>query len=158
MDGHPLVGIIVVLDVNGDAPVEIRTRSLTAHIVSAYSANNDVRTNQLPSLIRSVHQALATIGRASAEPIKAEPTAAVEKLVFGDHIVCLDCGASVKILKVHLARDHEMTPGEYRAKWGLPPTYPMVAPEYAAKRSKMAKASGLGRRAEAPRRRQNAVV
>jgi predicted transcriptional regulator len=150
MDRHLVVGVIVVSEVHGDTLVESRTRSLTAHIVSAYSASNDVLASQLPSLIRTVHQALATAGRVPAEPIKVEPTVAVEKSVFGDHIVCLDCGTSVKMLKRHLARDHQMTPGEYRAKWGLPPTYPMVAPEYGATRSQLAKDSGLGRRLVAP--------
>jgi predicted transcriptional regulator len=146
MDGHPLVVIIVMSDVNGDALVESRTRSLTAHIVSAYIANNDVSANQLPSLIRTVHQVLATVGQAPDETIKAEPTVAVKKSVFGDHIVCLDCGASLKMLKRHLARDHQMTPDEYRAKWDLPSSYPMVAADYAATRSKLAKDSGLGRK------------
>ena len=130
--------------------MESQIRSLTAHIVSAYIANNDVLAGQLPSLIRDVHQALATVGQAPAEPIKAEPAVAVKQSVFADHILCLDCGASLKMLKRHLANDHQMTPEEYRAKWDLPASYPMVAAEYAATRSKLAKDSGLGRRVAAP--------
>ena len=124
--------------------------SLTALIVSAHIANNNVSIEQLPGLIRDVHQALATVGQAPAEPIKAEPAVDVKKSVFPDHIICLECGQSLKMLKRHLATDHGMTPDEYRAKWDLPPTYPMVAPEYAATRSKLALASGLGRKVEAP--------
>jgi predicted transcriptional regulator len=155
MNGHLLVVIIVVSDINGGVLVETRNRSLTAHIVSAFIANNDVSANQLPGLIRTVHQVLATVGRAPAEPIKAEPTVAVNKSVFGNHIVCLDCGTSLKMLKRHLARDHQMTPEEYRAKWGLPSSYPMVAPEYATTRSQLAKDSGLGRKVQvAPTRRK----
>jgi predicted transcriptional regulator len=130
--------------------VENEIVSLTADIVSAHIANNEVTLEQLPGLIRDVHQALATVGQAPAEPIKAEPAVDVKKSVFPDHIICLDCGASLKMLKRHLATDHGMTPEEYRAKWDLPPSYPMVAPEYAATRSQLAKDSGLGRRVEAP--------
>jgi predicted transcriptional regulator len=124
--------------------------TLTADIVSAHIANNDVAADQLPDLIREVHQVLSTVGQAPAEPIKAEPAVAVKKSVFSDHILCLDCGASFKMLKRHLSADHQMTPEEYRAKWNLPPSYPMVAPEYAATRAQLAKESGLGRPVMAP--------
>ena len=125
-------------------------KRLTADIVSAHIANNDVSADQLPGLIRDVHQALATAGEAPAAPIKAEPAVDVKKSVFPDHLICLECGASLKMLKRHLAADHGMTPEEYRAKWDLPPNYPIVAPEYAATRSQLAKESGLGRKIEAP--------
>jgi predicted transcriptional regulator len=124
--------------------------SLTARIVSAHIGSNKVSVTQLPNLIRDVHQVLTTVGETSPEPIKAEPFVPVKKSVFSDHIVCLDCGGSFKMLKRHLTTDHDMTPEGYRAKWGLPHTYPMVAPEYAATRSKLALASGLGRKVEAP--------
>jgi predicted transcriptional regulator len=101
-------------------------------------------------LIRDVHQALATVGQAPAEPIKREPAVDIKKSVFANHIICLECGATLKMLKLHLAAGHDMTPDEYRAKWGLPPTYPLVAPEYAAKRSQLAKDIGLGGKVEAP--------
>jgi predicted transcriptional regulator len=127
-----------------------RIRILTADIVSAHISRNNISVDQLPALIRDVHQALATVGQAPVESIKAEPAVDVKKSVFPDHIVCLECGASMKMLKRHLATDHGMTPEEYRAKWGLPATYPMVAPEYAATRSQLAKDSGLGRKKEAP--------
>jgi predicted transcriptional regulator len=73
-----------------------------------------------------------------------------KKSVFANHILCLDCGQSFKMIKRHISTDHQMTPDEYRIKWGLPASYPMVSPEYAAERSKLAKASGLGRKVEAP--------
>jgi predicted transcriptional regulator len=149
MDRYPVVPVIGPA-FNGDALVEYQLASLTADIVSAHIANNAVSADQLPTLIRDVHQALATVGQAPAEPIRTEPAVDVKKSVFPDHIVCLECGASLKMLKRHLATDHGMTPDEYRAKWGLPHTYPMVAPEYAATRSQLAKDSGLGRKVEAP--------
>jgi predicted transcriptional regulator len=127
-----------------------RIRGLTDQIVSAYISNNDVSANQIPRLIRNVHHVLATVGQARAGPIKAEPVVAVKKSVFTDRILCLDCGASLKMLRRHLARNHQMTPEEYRAKWNLPASYPMVAAEYAAMRSQIAKDIGLGRKVEAP--------
>jgi predicted transcriptional regulator len=130
--------------------VEHRIITLTADIVSAHVANNDVAVNQLAGLIRNVHQALATVEQASTEPATAEPAVSVKKSVFADHILCLDCGQSFKMLKRHISTDHQMTPDEYRAKWKLPPSYPMVAAEYAATRSKLAKDNGLGRKAKIP--------
>jgi predicted transcriptional regulator len=127
-----------------------RINSLTAQIVVAHVANNDVSADQLPRLIRDVHEALATVGQAPAEPIKTDPSVDIKKSVFPDHIVCLECGASFKMLKRHIRSDHKMTPDQYRAKWGLPRKYPMVAPKYADKRSQLAKDSGLGRKVEAP--------
>jgi predicted transcriptional regulator len=124
--------------------------SLTAQIVSAHIANNDVAAEQLPSFIRGVYQALATVGEAAVEPIKPKPMVDAKKSVFADHILCLDCGSSFKMLKRHIAIDHQMTPDKYRTKWGLPQSYPMVAADYAATRSKLALAIGLGRKVEAP--------
>jgi predicted transcriptional regulator len=144
----------MVLDPNGSAKMENEIIRLTAQIVSAHVAANEISVGQLPSLIRDVHQALATAGEAPAEPIKAEPAVAVKKSVFADHIVCLDCGQSFKVLKGHVWSSHQMTPDQYRAKWDLPPSYPMVAPEYAATRSQLAKDSGLGRKVEVPPRRK----
>jgi predicted transcriptional regulator len=123
---------------------------LTVQIVSAHVSANDVSTEQLPSLIREVHQALTTAGQAPAEATKADPAVGAKKSVFADRILCLDCGKSFKMLKRHISADHQMTPDQYRAKWNLPSWYPMVAPEYAATRSQLAKDSGLGRKVEAP--------
>jgi predicted transcriptional regulator len=130
--------------------VEDQIINLTAQIVSAHVAANDVSADQLPALIRDVYQAFATVGQAPVEPIKPEPAVTAKKSVFADHIICLDCGQSFRMLKRHLSTDHQMTPDQYRSKWELPPSYPMVAAEYAATRSKLAKESGLGRRAEPP--------
>jgi predicted transcriptional regulator len=113
-------------------------------------AANDVPTDQLPTLIRNVHQALAAVGQAAVEPVKAESAVEAKKSVFADHIVCLDCGRNFKTLKRHIVTEHQMTPDEYRAKWELPPSYPMIAGDYAATRSKLAKDSGLGRKVTAP--------
>jgi predicted transcriptional regulator len=118
------------------------TINLTAQIVSAHLSNNPIAPQQLSDIIRTVHQALATAG--AVAPQQPEPAVAVKKSVFADHIVCLDCGGSFKLPKRHLAAVHEMAPEEYRRKWGLPPSYPVVAPEYAAKRSHLAKHNGLG--------------
>jgi predicted transcriptional regulator len=124
--------------------------NLTAQIVSAHVASNAVTAQQLPAFIREVHQALVNVGKVGPEPIKSEPAVAVKKSVFADHILCLDCGGSFKMLKRHLSTEHQLTPEEYRAKWGLPPSYSMVAANYAATRSQLAKDSGLGRKVASP--------
>ena len=121
-----------------------RVINLTARIVSAHIANNAVAAQQLPAFIREVHQTLTTVGQPVVPAVKPEPAIARKKSVFADHIFCLDCGSRFKMLKRHLATHHQVTPAEYRAKWDLPPSYPMVAPEYAAVRSQLAKDSGLG--------------
>jgi predicted transcriptional regulator len=127
----------------------------TAKIVSVFVANNAVRADQLPTLIREVHRTLSTVGEAAAEPAKAEPAVEVKKSVFADHLVCLGCGGSFIMLKWHLMSDHELTPEQYRTKFGLPREYPIVAPAYAKQRSALAKKIGLGRggREESGRKR-----
>jgi predicted transcriptional regulator len=130
--------------------MEDRIICLTANIVSAHTMNNEVSAAQLPGLIRHVHQALTTAGQTPVEPMKSKPAVDVKKSVFGDHIVCLVCGKSFKTLKRHLLAEHQMTPEQYRTKWNLPPTYAIVAPEYAERRAQLAKDSGLGRKDEAP--------
>jgi predicted transcriptional regulator len=136
--------------------MEIEILKLTARIVWAHIADHDVSADQLPSLIRDVHGTLATVGQTPPEAPNAVPAVDVEKSVFAGHILCLDCGQSLNLLKRHISADHQMTPDQYRAKWNLPASYPMVAPEFAAERSKLAKARGLGRKGEAtpaPKRR-----
>jgi predicted transcriptional regulator len=123
---------------------------LTAQIVSAHVSNNEIPADELPTLIRVVHQALTTISQTGIEPPKAEPAVLALKSVFADHIVCMDCGKGFKTLKRHIRTDHALTPDQYRAKWRLPFSYPMSAPGYAAERSQIAKDSGLGRKAAAP--------
>ena len=101
---------------------------LTAQIVSAHLSHNPIAPHRLPDIIRTVHQALATAGETAAAPQKPEPAVPVKKSVFADHIVCLECGGGFTLLKRHLQAVHQMQPGEYRLKWGLPPSYPVVAP------------------------------
>jgi predicted transcriptional regulator len=125
--------------------VEREIITLTSDIVSAHVANNEVAVDQLADLIREVYQILATVDQVPVDAVKAVPAVAVKKSVFSDHILCLDCGQSFKTLKRHIAIDHQMTPGQYRLKWNLPSSYAMVAAEYAATRSKLARNSGLGR-------------
>lgn len=117
-----------------------------AEIVSAYVSNNAVSPTDLPALIASTHSAMRSLSSASAEPQTEElkPAVPVKKSVTPDFIICLDDGKKFKSLKRHLNM-LGMTPDEYRAKWGLPKDYPMVAPNYAAIRSALAKSNGLGR-------------
>lgn len=124
--------------------------SLTADIVSAYVGNNPLPAAELPNLIASIHTSLSGIGPASAvaEP-KQEPAVNPKRSVFPDYIICLEDGKKFKSLKRHLAVHYGLTPDEYRAKWALKADYPMVAPNYAAQRSALAKSSGLGRKAAA---------
>ena len=117
-------------------------------IVVAYVRNNSVATGKLPTLIGDVHAVLSKLGQGAAgEPGPAQkPAVDPKRSVKGDHIVCLEDGKHFKSLKRHLMAEHGMTPDEYRAKWNLSSTYPIVAPEYAASRSEMAKSLGLGRK------------
>ena len=123
---------------------------LTADIVSAYVSNNTVVANDLPGLIGDIHQALtrASTG-AVAEPAERDdlrPAVPVKKSVTDEFIICLEDGKKFKSLKRHLRTHYKLSPDQYRAKWNLPPTYPMVAPNYAAARSQLAKKMGLGTR------------
>jgi predicted transcriptional regulator len=119
---------------------------LTADIVSAYVSNNTVSASEMSALINQVHQALVRVGgghhETPSEPLK--PAVAVKKSITPDHIVCLEDGKKFKSLKRHLRTQYSMTPEQYRDKWALPPDYPMVAPNYAAARSQLAKQMGLG--------------
>lgn len=123
---------------------------MTAEIVSAYVERNSVPVSDLPALIRSVNDALARLSGAGeperpAEPL--QPKVPIRKSVSNDHITCLEDGRRFKSLKRHLHAEHGLSPDEYRAKWGLPKDYPMVAPAYADARSTLAKTIGLGRKA-----------
>ena len=119
---------------------------LAADIVSAYVSNNTVPAAELPALIANVHRALAGTnhGATVAEPEPLKPAVNPKKSVFPDHIVCLEDGKKFKSLKRHLRTHYDLSPEEYREKWGLPADYPMVAPNYAAARSALAKKMGLG--------------
>jgi predicted transcriptional regulator len=126
---------------------------LTADIVSAYVSNNSVQAGDIPSLINQVHSALMRVSTgqsdAPAEPLK--PAVPVKKSITPEYIVCLEDGKKFKSLKRHLRTQYNMTPEQYRDKWDLPTDYPMVAPNYAAARSQLAKQMGLGQQ----RRRRN---
>ena len=121
---------------------------LTAQIVSAHVSKNQVGTDVLPSLIQSVYRSLSTAGDAEAiAPAPAQtPAVPIKKSVFPDYIVCLEDGKKLKMLKRHLQTSYGLSPEVYRTKWGLPRDYPMVAPNYAATRSGLAKQIGLGRK------------
>ena len=121
--------------------------SLVADIVSAYVSNNSVSASDLPRLIGEVHSALqqTATGGQKADEKPQEPAVPIRRSVQSDHIVCLEDGKKFKSLKRHLRTDHNLSPEEYRAKWGLARDYPMVAPSYAASRSELAKKMGLGR-------------
>ena len=119
--------------------------TLTADIVAAHVSNNSVAVNDLPNLIQNVHAALSGIsGRPSAPEEKPQPKVSIRSSVKPDYIVCLEDGKKQKMLKRHLMTNHNMTPAEYREKWGLPADYPMVAPNYAEQRRTLAKSIGLG--------------
>jgi predicted transcriptional regulator len=119
--------------------------TLTADIVSAHVSNNSVALGDLSQLIRNVHSALAVLGGEAAAPeAKPEPAVSVRASVKPDYIVCLEDGKKLKMLKRHLMTHYQMTPDEYRQKWGLNADYPMVAPNYAEQRRSLAKKIGLG--------------
>jgi predicted transcriptional regulator len=117
---------------------------LVSKIVSAYVSKNSLPPGDLPQLIKTVHEALKSPGQAGARP---EPAVSIKQSVKPEYIVCLDDGKKLKMLKRHLRAAYNMSPDEYRKRWGLPSDYPMVAPKYAAKRSELAKKIGLGRKA-----------
>ena len=122
--------------------------ALTTEIVAAHVSNNNVAVNDLPQLINQIYSSLANIGTAPATPAaRPQPAVSVKKSVQPDYIVCLEDGKKLKMLKRHLKTAYNMTPEGYRERWGLPSDYPMVAPNYARQRSRLAKEIGLGTRA-----------
>jgi predicted transcriptional regulator len=126
--------------------------SLTSTIVSAYVSRNVLPTGDLSQLISSVYQSLNGLGQApaaEAEAVELKPAVAIKKSVTPDYIVCLEDGKKLKMLKRHLRTAYDMSPDEYRTKWGLPSDYPMVAPNYAKSRSDLALSLGLGKRSKA---------
>ncbi len=121
----------------------------SADIVASYVSQNSMAPAGIPDLIRSVYEALNTLGQPTTAPVRAiekqKPAIAISKSVHEDYIVCLEDGKRLKMLKRYLRSRYDMSPEEYRRKWALPPDYPMVAPAYAARRSDFAKQIGLGR-------------
>ena len=119
--------------------------NLTADIVSAHVANNTVSISDLPLIIAKVHGALAALGQAAAEPEpRPEPAVSIRSSIKPDYIVCLEDGKKLKMLKRHLRTRYDMSPEQYRQRWGLSADYPLVAPNYAEKRRALAKKIGLG--------------
>jgi len=122
---------------------------MAVDVVSAYVSNNPLPASQIPEIINTVFTSLSSLDSTPVETkLEApKPAISVKKSVHPDYIICLEDGKKLKMLKRHLRTTYNMTPDEYRAKWGLPPDYPMVAPNYAAQRSDFAKKIGLGRKA-----------
>ena len=131
-----------------EQPNQSELLSLTSSIVAAHVSNNSVAVTDLPQLIRDVHETLASVGSGQdREAERPTPAVSVKKSVTPDFIICLEDGKKLKMLKRHLKTAYNMTPEEYRERWGLPSNYPMVAPNYARQRSKLAKQIGLGTKA-----------
>jgi predicted transcriptional regulator len=120
--------------------------ALTSEIVAAHLSNNAVAQTEVAPLIQSVFDTLNALASDEPTPVELTPAVPIRKSVTDDYIVCLEDGKKLKMLKRHLMTAYNMTPEEYRAKWGLRPDYPMVAPNYAAKRQELAKKIGLGRK------------
>lgn len=131
---------------------------LAADIVASYVAHNSVPASELTGLISNVHSALAGINHPAHEVLKAqEPAVSIKKSISADYIICLEDGKKFKSLKRHLRTKYNLSPEEYRAKWGLPVDYPMVAPNYATARSNLALAMGLGQKRQASAKRKKAA-
>ncbi len=128
---------------------------MATDVVVSYVSKNAVGPDQLPDLINSVLATLKSVGGQTTPEQPLKPAVPIRRSVQPDHIVCLEDGQKVKMLKRHLRTAHDMTPDKYRAKWGLAPDYPMVAPNYAAQRSAFAKKIGLGRRATSATRKKS---
>ena len=121
--------------------------TLTSDIVAAHVSNNSVAVSDLPVLIQNVHAALASLDNPAPAPeAKPEPAVSIRSSIKPDHIVCLEDGKKLKMLKRHLMTHYNLTPDQYRQRWGLPADYPMVAPAYAEKRRELAVKIGLGRK------------
>ena len=121
--------------------------TLTSDIVAAHVSNNSVTVDDVPALISNVYSALSGLGGSGTnEEERPDPAVSVRASVKKDHIICLDCGKKMKMLKRHLSTEHDMSPEDYRQRWDLPSDYPMVAPDYADTRRDLAKKIGLGRK------------
>ncbi|KCZ46788.1 MucR family transcriptional regulator [Hyphomonas pacifica] len=132
-------------DQNGSVE-KVALIELATEIVAAYVGNNTVKSDELPGLIRNVHASLASLnGQPEPEKEAPKPAVPVRKSIGEDFLICLEDGKKFKSLKRHLRSKYDMTPEEYREKWGLPADYPMVAPGYSKQRSKLAKQMGLGK-------------
>ena len=129
---------------------------LTAQIVAAHVSHNPVLANDLPALIQEVYRTLTQAGGSPAPALeRPQPAVPIKKSITPEYLICLEDGKKLKMLKRHLKTSFNMTPDQYRDRWGLPPDYPMVAPHYAKHRSSLAKKIGLG---TAPRQRNGAAA
>ena len=127
---------------------QIGLLNLTSDIVASHVSNNEFEANKLPDLIREVYNtlsSLAMVGKPTKAPTRTTPAVAIEDSIKPDFLVCLEDGRTLKMLKRHLRSAYNMSPDAYRERWGLPADYPMVAPNYAKKRSSLALESGLGK-------------
>jgi predicted transcriptional regulator len=138
---------------NGDRDELIR---LASDIVAAYVSKNSMPVSELPAMIKNVHAALGALVPGGDPNLQLKPAVPVKKSVTDSYVVCLEDGKKLKMLKRYLRTRYNLSPEEYRAKWGLPADYPMVAPNYAAQRSEFAKKIGLGRAKTSPRGRRRA--
>jgi len=127
-----------------DQENQIELLELTTEIVAAHVSNNIMPVNDLPQLIQDVYKTLAAVGNGDTSPENLQPAVSIKKSIMPDFIICLEDGKKLKMLKRHLKTAYNMTPEDYREKWGLPRDYPMVAPNYAKHRSSLAKKIGLG--------------
>lgn len=128
---------------------------LTAEIAASHVSNNTVGIGEIPKLIQDVYKALALLSDVQPVIERNKPAVPIKKSVFPDHIICLEDGKKLKMLKRHLKTAYNMTPAEYRERWELPAGYPMVAPNYAKHRSALAKKIGLGTKPRARRRKED---
>ncbi len=134
-----------------DQPNNTELLELTTEIVSAHVSNNSLPVGDLPQLIQDVYRTLFNVGGAQGAMERPQPAVSVKKSVTPDYIVCLEDGKKLKMLKRHLKTSYDLTPDEYRERWGLPRNYPMVAPNYAKHRSALAKKIGLGTKSRGTR-------
>ena len=128
-------------------------QALTTQVVASHVANNSVAVADLPKLIQQVYDALAGLSSGAGARERSQPAVSIKRSVTPEFIICLEDGKKVKMLKRHLKTSYGLTPDEYRQRWGLPADYPMVAPNYAAQRSALAKKFGLGTKPRKRRRR-----
>ena len=134
-----------------DKPNVSELLEFTTEIVAAHACNNTIAPSELPQMIQDVYKTLVVVGTTPLVPERPRPAVAIKKSIFPDYIVCLEDGKKLKMLKRHLKTAYNLTPDEYRKRWGLPTDYPMVAPNYAKHRSILAKKIGLGTK---PRKRR----
>jgi predicted transcriptional regulator len=135
-----------------EEPVSMELLGLTAQIVAAHVSHNALSADAVVELIGEVYRTLTAIGREAPQAEKLVPAVPLKKSIFPDHLVCLEDGKKLKMLKRHLKTAYDMSPEQYRERWGLPADYPMVAPNYARHRSSLAKKIGLGTRSTSSRK------